>query len=260
MQLLAFLILCVTALWASPLNEKVELQKAGGRIINGTPASRGQFPWQAAVYFTTSSGTSFCGGSIISNIWILTAAHCAVNARTFTIYLGTITLNPDSGSTVVTTTNKIVHPNYNPSTLANDVALIRLDSAITFSTNIQAITLASSSLGSGVSVTVSGWGKTSDASSGVTNNLNYVTLSSITNAQCSQYYGSLNSGVVCATGSGKSTCNGDSGGPLITGSGSSAIQVGIVSFVSTRGCESGYPSGYARTHYYREWIRQQTGV
>jgi secreted trypsin-like serine protease len=46
----------------------------------------------------------------------------------------------------------------------------------------------------------------------------------------------------------------------VTGSGSNAVHVGVVSFVSSRGCESGYPSGYSRTAYYRDWIRTTTGV
>lgn len=49
----------------------------GGRIIDGSPASAGQFPWQVAVYFRTSSGSFFCGGSLISASYVLTAGHCA---------------------------------------------------------------------------------------------------------------------------------------------------------------------------------------
>lgn len=48
----------------------------GIRIIGGSPASAGQFPWQVAVFFTTSSGTYLCGGALISDLYVLTAAHC----------------------------------------------------------------------------------------------------------------------------------------------------------------------------------------
>lgn len=47
------------------------------RIIDGSPAAVGQFPWQVAVFFVVGGGTFFCGGSVISNQWVLTAAHCA---------------------------------------------------------------------------------------------------------------------------------------------------------------------------------------
>lgn len=49
----------------------------GPRIINGKNATVGQFPWQVAIYVTFSSYTNLCGGAIISEKWILTAAHCA---------------------------------------------------------------------------------------------------------------------------------------------------------------------------------------
>lgn len=48
-----------------------------GRIIQGTPAEPGQFPWQAALQFQTADGGFFCGGSIISDRFILTAGHCS---------------------------------------------------------------------------------------------------------------------------------------------------------------------------------------
>jgi len=52
----------------------VSLKEQENRITNGSPAIRGQFPWQVALVI---NGASFCGGSLISNRWVLTAAHCA---------------------------------------------------------------------------------------------------------------------------------------------------------------------------------------
>lgn len=50
----------------------------GNRIIDGSPAQVGQIPWQIALFINLGTGTVFCGGSIISEEWILTAAHCAL--------------------------------------------------------------------------------------------------------------------------------------------------------------------------------------
>lgn len=53
---------------------------------------------------------------------------------------------------------------------------------------------------------------------------------------------------------------GDSGGPLITGSGKEATLVGVVSFVSAAGCSKGFPSGYTQVAPYRKWIKSVTGL
>jgi secreted trypsin-like serine protease len=52
------------------------LFKVGARIIGGSSARAGQFPFAAAIYKTTEHGRYFCGGALISNEWILTAGHC----------------------------------------------------------------------------------------------------------------------------------------------------------------------------------------
>lgn len=103
----------------------------------------------------------------------------------------------------------ISHPNYSSNTLANDIALIQLSTSVAISNTVKTISLASNTLGSGVSVTVSGWGKTSDSSSSVSQTLNYVGLTTITNQVCSNTYGTIiQSGIVCAQGkSTQSTCN-----------------------------------------------------
>ncbi|KAI4465909.1 chymotrypsin-related [Holotrichia oblita] len=117
--------------------------------------------------------------------------------------------------------------------------------------------------GAGVTVTVSGWGRTSDTIPSISNILNYVSLTTISNAQCAAVYGSqvIISSTICAVGNPHhSTCNGDSGGPLIDVSGGSLRQVGVVSFVSSAGCASGHPSGYVRTESFLDWIAQNTGL
>nr|CAD7462023.1 unnamed protein product [Timema tahoe] len=101
----------------------------GSRITNGEQASRGQFPYQAALYL---DGRSFCGGSLISTTWVLTAAHCTLGIDTVTVHLGAQNLNAvEAGKVTVATRNLVSHANYNPSNLNNDISLIRLPSAVT---------------------------------------------------------------------------------------------------------------------------------
>ncbi|EFA05748.1 chymotrypsin BI [Tribolium castaneum] len=249
------------ALPATTSSRYLPFREIGNRIINGSPASLGQFPYQAALYLKVSGGTSFCGGALITPTYILTAAHCTQGVTAITAVLGITDLN-GSGGVQAQASRAINHPNYSSSTLANDIALIQLSTSVATSSNVKTISLASSTLGSGVSVTVSGWGKTSDSSSSISQTLNYVGLTTITNAVCANTYGSIiQSGIVCAKGSTtQSTCNGDSGGPLVTGSGSNALHVGIVSFGSSQGCAKGLPSAYTRTAAYRTWIKTYAGV
>ncbi|KAK5640981.1 hypothetical protein RI129_009528 [Pyrocoelia pectoralis] len=234
------------------------------RIINGEPAAEGQFPWQVANRFKTFMGTSFCGGSLISDSWVLTAAHCVVNAYSFEITLGSLSSKgKEGGSLVVVTKNGFPHELYDPFTLNNDVGLINLEQKIEFTDTIRPIQLGKEYVADNAGLTVSGWGKTSDESSAVSPILNFVELTTISNAACRDIYSSsITESVVCCSGKDlKTTCNGDSGGPLIQiQENGTAIHVGVVSFVHIAGCASGYPSGYSRTSSYGEWIKVHTGV
>ncbi|KAJ9580604.1 hypothetical protein L9F63_024219 [Diploptera punctata] len=233
------------------------------KIVNGQQATRGQFPYQAAVYLDSSS---FCGGSLISTTFVLTAAHCAQSVSRFTVYLGAQALSAsESGRVIVTSTSKIVHASYNPSTIANDIALIRLPSAVSLTSFIQTIALPGRSLSSnsfaGSTVTVSGWGRTATSTS-VSNQLNYVDLTVITNSACSSFFGSyILASTICADGSNRQgSCNGDSGGPMVVTSGGQRIQIGVVSFGSGLGCTAGYPTAYARVTSFLDWISTNSGV
>nr|CAD7575234.1 unnamed protein product [Timema californicum] len=237
----------------------------GSRIVNGNQASRGQFPHQAALYL---DGRSFCGGSLISTSWILTAAHCTLNIGTVTAHLGAQSLNSvESGRVTLATRNLINHASYNPSNLNNDISLVRLPSAVALNAFIQLVHLPRHSQASttyaGVATQVSGWGRNSDSATGVSNNLNFVNLNIITNAVCAQTYGTavIVGSTICASGAGgRSTCNGDSGGPLVLNQASGYLQIGVVSFVSGAGCASGNPSGYVRTGHFLSWISANTGI
>jgi secreted trypsin-like serine protease len=108
---------------------------------------------------------------------------------------------------------------------------------------------------------VSGWGRPSDSSSGISEVLRYVDDRRVlSQEECENYWGNLNDGVVCIdTTDGGGSCNGDSGGPLSI-PGAQYEQIGIVSFGSTLGCESGAPAGFTEVTMYRDWISSVTGI
>lgn len=108
----------------------VDLSNAvGGVEVNST----GRFPYQVAMFIRFPSATSFCGGSIISRRLILTCAHCLIGSNSVSIYYGSEKLsNLDfDQNQVVYSENYRIHPQY--SSYVNDVALIRMNTAIVFS-------------------------------------------------------------------------------------------------------------------------------
>ncbi|XP_021965716.1 trypsin alpha-3 isoform X2 [Folsomia candida] len=195
-------------------------QQPPERIVGGTEATRGEFPW----IVTIQVGSHICGGSIVNANWIVTAAHCADYAA-------------------------------NRSTYANDIALMRLSSPFTFGTYVRAANLPASGAGVSGNLVVCGWGTTSQGGS-LSALLLKVTVPFVNTATCQQAYGSqIVPGMICAGTGGRDSCQGDSGGPLHSGT----TLVGIVSW-GYGCAVAGYPGVYASVPYYRNWISQHTGT
>jgi len=209
----------------------------------------------------------FCGGSLIDSTHVLTAAHCTDGATSFSLTFGAHDVSTSEPSQVtVSSTTFTMHPNWNPSTLAGDMSIITLDSPITFNDRIRPICLIGSDAPNyaGVDLLVSGWGKPSDAATGISPVLRKVVVQGITTLQCRVNYIGLgiNDDILCvATTGGKGSCNGDSGGPLsFINADGTYNQVGVVSFGSSRGCEVGVPAGFSRVSSYTQWLTDNTGL
>lgn len=143
------------------------------RIVNGFQAVPGQFPHQALLEITLPQGRAICGGSLLNDEWVITAAHCALSATQFKISLGAQTFdNPsEPGRVVDTTTTKIVHPQYSSFSATNDLSLIKLSRKIDFTDRIRPVLLPKSEDSfEGQDVIASGWGlkftQAQDVSSG----------------------------------------------------------------------------------------------
>merc|ERR1719412_3551049 len=207
------------------------------RIVGGE-AAPSMIPWQVAML---SGSWQFCGGTILDSCTILTAAHCSINTG-HTIRAGSTTKT--SGGQVKSIAQVISNNDlpYSSSTLNNDWSILKLATPLEMNSDVQAACLPSSAGYLSTSSTeercfTSGWGTLSQGGSS-TNNLMYVRVPAITNAQCNSAYGGSNfiapitDAMICAGYpgvGGKDACQGDSGGPFVCNDGGKAIVAGTVS-------------------------------
>ncbi|XP_062135434.1 uncharacterized protein LOC133845094 [Drosophila sulfurigaster albostrigata] len=226
------------------------LPQVDGRIVGGTATTIGSFPWQISLQ---RSGSHSCGGSIFSANIIVTAAHClqSVSASTLQVRAGSSYWS--SGGVVSKVAAFRNHEGYNSNTMINDIAIIRLSSSLSFSSNIKAISLATYAPVNGAAAAVSGWGTLSSGSSSIPAQLQYVNVNIVSQSVCGssayKYGSSIRSTMICAAASGKDACQGDSGGPLVSG----GDLVGVVSWGI--GCAySNYPGVYADVAVLRSWV------
>ncbi|XP_050314731.1 brachyurin-like [Anthonomus grandis grandis] len=242
----------------TPLNKNAPI-----RIVGGQEANAHQFPYQVGLYVTYAMNQAFCGGSLISQNYVLTAAHCAEGAVSMQVILGAHNISDTSESSRQTQTSAtfIVHPSWDSSTLTNDVALVKLTTPAELNSYVQIIQLASGSNSYANNQGIAtGWGKTIDSQSSVTDILRYETNTIMNNEQCkatdSDYASVIKDTHLCQSGEGiRGICKGDSGGPLVT----NGVQVGITSF-SYKSCEAGKPSVFTRITSFSDWITNNSDV
>ncbi|KAH8259671.1 hypothetical protein KR026_008703, partial [Drosophila bipectinata] len=234
----------------------------GGRITNGYTAVADQFPYQVGLSFSAPKESWWCGGSIIANNFVLTAAHCTSGASSAVIYYGATVRTSPKFTHTVSSSDFIQHANYISLTVRNDISLIKTP-AITFSAAVNKIALpaiaSSYSTYVGQTAVASGWGLTSDSATAVAKNLQFTDLTVISNAECKKSFSSLivTSSVICvATPNAHSTCQGDSGGPLAL----DGTLIGITSFGSIDGCEVGAPAAFTRVTSYLDWIKANSAT
>nr|CAD7451901.1 unnamed protein product [Timema tahoe] len=204
----------------------------------------------------TANNAQFCGASIISSNWGLTAAHCTVGFSASQLRVRAGSDNRASGGTIYVVSQIINHAGYNSQTIDNDISLIRVATPFVFSTTVRAISLGTAELAAGTYTTVTGWGATRSggASSAV---LLQVSVPVVAQATCARQYNGITNGMLCAgyTAGGKDACQGDSGGPLISG----GLLVGVVSWGGVCAAAN-QPGVYAKVSFYRSWIQTNSGV
>ncbi|GAB0097788.1 CLIP domain-containing serine protease [Sergentomyia squamirostris] len=265
------------------------------RIIGGEDAGPGQFPWMARLaYRNLTSGrvTYRCSGSVISDRYIVTAAHCVRNLiddlQVVMVRLGELDtrsdLDCDAQSTQCTQAqdfeiDKIIpHSMYDSPKYANDIALIRLRRR-TNSSFISPLCLPTGpytqvAQNAGTRAIVAGWGSMTAASNTPSPMLQWVRLPIVDNEGCSGAYArfSANSRTpiivseaqMCVQGrENMDACQGDSGGPLMSEGmpgNERYILLGLVSFGPRTCGVSNFPGVYTRISSYIDWILENMGT
>jgi len=244
----------------------------GSSVVGGEAVDIEDYPWQVALVQAgnfTARSAQFCGGSIIDQEWILTAAHCLdqfTNANQIEIAYGISSLK-ESDNTInyIGVEAFYLHPNYNSQTQDNDIALIKLDGPIPLGAKVEVISYATSNHSSlevdGYNSFVTGWGNRTgqEGASDYPNQLHGAQVPVISNNRANNYYvynGAITSGMLVAgyLEGGIDACQGDSGGPLAAqDENGNWVQIGVVSW--GYGCaRANYPGVYARVSHYQDWI------
>nr|ACR16006.2 serine protease 43 [Mamestra configurata] len=249
--------------------EEEALAKAaqGDRVVGGAIAPANAHPYFAGLLINLVgiSGNSVCGSSLLSANRLVTAAHCWTDGRNqawqFLVILGSNHLF--TGGTRIATTNVVMHPQYTPHNLNNDIAMIMLPTSIWFSNIIQPIALPSGNdlwnQFVGNWAVAAGFGRTSDQQAGASTIVSHVNLQVITTLQCQMTFGSnfVVQSTLCTNGAGGvGVCGGDSGGPLVVNQNGTPTLIGISSFVAAAGCQLGFPSAFARVTSFNNFIQQ----
>ncbi|KAM5217711.1 serine protease 38 isoform 1-T1 [Hipposideros larvatus] len=231
-----------------------------GKIMGGMDTPEKKWPWQVSVHY---GGFHICGGSIIHEYWILSAAHCFSRNRdsaAFDMYVGLVNLKVAGSHTQWFEVNKVIlhhtYEMYHP--IGGDIALVQLKTRIVFSDSVLPVCIAPPDVNlQNLTCWTTGWGLISPK--GASNHLQEAQLPLIPLRLCQLLYGHtsyLLPDMMCAGDlrNGKTPCEGDSGGPLVCEFNRVWVQIGIVSW--GRGCAFPmYPAVYARVSYFSTWIR-----
>lgn len=249
------------------------------RIVGGEEAWLGQFPWQMQLLVKPSNKETFrfqCGGTLVANNLIITAAHCVTTTDTesYSIVAGKQKQDPSYKSCNehhYRVKKIVVHPSYNRRNLQNDIALVWVESkynqSVHFTDYIQPACLPNQNSDPstiykiGQHGTVSGWGLLNEKHKEGSATLQHVSVPIADNVQCKKAYSRLvemNTDVQFCAGNnrGQDACAGDSGGPFVRKINGKYVLAGVVSF--GKGCaRQQYPGVYTKVHSYLPWILKE---
>jgi len=242
------------------------LDKKQPKIVGGKLAPIGAYPWQVSLgvsWIADPYSAHFCGGTVLSERWIITAAHCVVDTSPARIAVTAGTNTLVAGATRRNVKLIIVHKSYNPAKDDNDVAMMELTDPLPTGIFIKSIPLLTSTAESVLLIkdaplAVTGWGATEFGGSKVRDLRHLDNLPFVPTLTCndaSAYNGRITENMICAgpRAGGEDSCQGDSGGPLTVETGTSPKLAGIVSW-GEKCAEAEKVGVYTRVARYVDWV------
>ncbi|KAM7244962.1 hypothetical protein CapIbe_003488 [Capra ibex] len=219
------------------------------KIVGGYTCAENSVPYQVSL----NAGYHFCGGSLISDQWVVSAAHCY--QYRIQVRLGEHNIDVVEGGEQFIDASKIIrHPRYSSWTLDNDILLIKLSTPAVINARVSTLALPSACAPAGTECLISGWGNTLSSGVNYPDLLQCLEAPLLSHADCeASYPGEITNNMICAgfLEGGKDSCQGDSGGPVAC---NGELQ-GIVSW--GYGCaQKGKPGVYTKVCNYVDWIQE----
>ncbi|XP_058457821.1 transmembrane protease serine 9-like isoform X2 [Malaya genurostris] len=261
----------------SPIRCGVPKLQPGALPSRPSEAIRGEFPWHAALYQNVDGNFSYsCGGSLVNERFVITAAHCVINpnngyritSKRLKVLLGGHELGAeDECVQEMTVQNIYVHDEYRLGDYRHDIAAVELTERVSFTQRILPVCVDLSEREDSsffkLHGKVAGWGYTEYDS--VSNWLRMTELPFVNYTTCLAsnppvFSQTIYEGMFCAGyANGTSVCNGDSGGGLVSFSRDHWVLRGIVSFTALRDgektiCDSEEFAGFTKVRFYRDWL------